>query len=127
MGAHGDTAAHMGHDEAQGVIGETVFGGVALGNGLLVEGVEEGTAGEVRTAGELGQVGHFVNDRGVYHIGGLTQLLANFRSQDATQVAYMGAVGATAQILQHLFVDGIGAAQKGPHQATPAHNGVKFL
>ena len=39
----------------------------------------------------------------------------------------MGAVGTATQVFQHFFIDGICAAQKRPHQAAPAHDGVKFL
>ena len=125
MHAHGDAAAHMGHDETQRIIVQAVLCGVPLGDGLLIEGMEAGTAGEIRTAGEFGQLRHLVNNRRVDHIGRATDFRADFRSQNSAQVAHMGAVGAVAQILQHPLVDGVGAAQQGrtrPPRPTMASN-----
>ena len=127
MRADGDAAAHVGNDEVERVIGLSDVLGVALGDGLLVERVEDGAAREVRMAGQVRDVGHFVDHGRVNDERGLSDLLADLRGKDAAEVADVRAEAALAQVAQHLVVDGVGSAGDRMHQTAAADHGVEAL
>ena len=69
MGAYGYAAAHVGHDQIQSVIGNSLFLGVALCHGLLIQRVENADAGQFRQTGVAGHRSQLVHHHRVYNVG----------------------------------------------------------
>ena len=70
VSAHGHATAHVADDEVQGLIGLADLLGVALGHGLLVQGVENAAAGDEGVAGVAGQRRQFIHHGGIHDVGG---------------------------------------------------------
>lgn len=101
MSTHGHAAAHVADDEIQGLIGLADLLGVALGHGLLVQGVENAAAGDEGVAGVAGQRRQLIHHGGIHDVGGDVQRRADLTGQQAAQVAGMVAVGTLFQGVDH--------------------------
>ena len=86
MGAYGYAAAHVGHDQIQSVIGNSLFLGVALGHGLLIQRVENADAGQFRQTGVAGHRSELVHHHRVYYVGGNAQRSGDLIGQKSSQV-----------------------------------------
>lgn len=73
VSTHGHAAAHVADDEVQGLIGLADLLGVALGHGLLVQGVENAAAGDEGVAGVAGQRRQLIHHGGIHDVGGDVQ------------------------------------------------------
>ena len=123
VGADGAAAAHVADDKVQVLILPAVLLGIALGNGLLVQGVEDAGAMEQGMAGIAGHVGQLVHHHGVHNVGGDAQLVADLPGQQTAQVGGMLPLNAHGAVADQPVADGVGAAADGGQQTAPAGNG----
>ena len=127
VGTDGNAAAHVDDDKVQILVALAVLLGKAAGHGLLVQGVEDGAAGQLRHAGNAGLGGQFVNHHGVHDVAGHTQGIADLPGQDAAQVGGVLALDAGLQVSQQGVADGVGAAGNGLEQTAAADDDVQAL
>ena len=127
MGAHRDAAAHVDDDEVQVLVAGAVLLGIAAGHGLLVQGVEDGAAGQLGHTGQAGLVGQLIHHHRVHDVAGHAQLVPDLPGQDAAQVGGVLALHALYQVGQQGVADGIGAAGDGLEQAAAADDHVQAL
>ena len=127
MGAHGHAAAHVANDEVQLLILLAHFLGVALGHGLLVQGVELADALDQGMAGIAGNGLHLVHHGGVCDEGGHAQLVADLAGDEAAQVAGVLALYAGHAVSQQSVGGGVGAAADGLDQAAPGADAGELL
>ena len=127
VGTDGNAAAHVDDDKVQILVALAVLLGKAAGHGLLVQGVEDGAAGQFRHAGDAGLVGQLVDNDGVNDVAGDAQAVADLAGQDAAQVGSVLALDAGLQVSQQSVADGVGAAGDGLEQAAAADDDVQAL
>ena len=124
MGAHADAAAHMAHDQIQIFIGFAYLFGVALGHGLLVQGVEHALADDQRMAGIAGHIAKLIHHRRINNERGNADLIADLPGNQAAQIAGMLSGNAFDTVFQQRIGGGIGAAVDGLDQTAAAADGV---
>ncbi len=127
VGTDGNAAAHVDDDKVQILVALAVLLGKAAGHGLLVQGVEDGAAGQFRHAGDAGLVCQLVDNDGVNDVAGDAQAVADLAGQDAAQVGSVLALDTGLQVSQQSVADGVGAAGDGLEQAAAADDDVQAL
>ena len=127
MGTHGHAAAHMAHDQIQILVLLTHFLGVALGDGLLVQGVELADTGDQGMAGIAGNGLHLVHHGGIRDKGGHAQLVADLPGDKAAQIAGVLTLHTGHAVGQQGIGGGVGAATNGLYKAAPGADGGELL
>ena len=127
MGAYGHTAAHVADDEVQVLILLAHLLGVALGHGLLVQGVELADPLDQGMAGIAGNGLQLVHHGGVGNEGGDAQLVADLPGDEAAQIAGVLTLDACYAVGQQGIGGGVGAATNGLYQAAPGADGGELL
>ena len=113
----------MDHDEVQIFVLHALLGRIRLGDGFLVERVEDGDALEERMAGYAGQVAELVDHHRIGDEGTAADLLGDGVGQDAAQVAGVLSVIAGTQVGQHAVIDLVHAGRNGAQQVAAAYDG----
>ena len=127
MGTHRHAAAHMADDEIQLLVLLAHLLGIALGHGLLVQGVELADSLDQGMAGIAGNGLHLVHHGGIGNEGGDAQLVADLPGDETAQVAGMLTLDACYAIGQQGIGGGVGAATNGLYKAAPGADGRELL
>ena len=123
VGADGNAAAHVADDEVQLLIFLALLLGKALGNGLLVQGVENADTLEQGMTGIARHISHLIDDHGVNDVGGDAQLVADLAGDQTAQVGGVLSLHADGAVLDHVVVDGVCTAADGTQQTAAAGDG----
>ena len=123
VGTDGNAAAHVADDEVQLLIFLALLLGKALGHGLLVQSVENADALEQRMTGIARHISHLIDDHRVNDVGGDAQLVADLAGDQTAQVGGVLPLHADGAVLDHVVVDGVGAAADGTQQTAAAGDG----
>ena len=113
MSANGNAAAHMYHDQIQGIVSHSLFLCVAFCDRLLVQCVEHAGAGKLRNTGISCDGHEFVNHHGIHDIGGDSDGIADFPGKDTAKIGSVLPLLTDLEILQKLVADCVGAAGNG--------------
>ena len=125
VGADRDAAAHVDDDQVQILVAGAVLLGVAAGHRLLVQGMEDGAAGQFGHTGQPGLVGQLIHHDGVDDVAGLAQRVPDLPGQDAAQVGGVLALHPLLKVGQQSVADSVGAAVDGLEQAAPPDDDVE--
>ena len=123
MSANADAAAHVAHQQVQILVLLAHFLGVALGNGLLVQSVEGGAAGDNGMTGIACHGRELIHHRRIHDKGGDAQLIADLAGNEAAQIAGVLTADAGSSVSHQLIGGGVRAAAQGSNQTTASGNG----
>ena len=94
--------------------------GGQAGRILVVQGVEDAAAPDVRDAAEPGPIVELVHDDGIDDEGGEAQRTGDLVGDQAAQVRGVLPLDALIEILEHPVVDPVNAARDGDEKPPPA-------
>ena len=127
MSAHGHTAAHVADDQVQILILFAHFLGVALGNGLLIQGVELAHAEDRGITGIARHIAHLIHNGGIGNERGDAQLVTDLLGDQAAQIAGVLTLYACDAVGQQGVGGGIGTAADGLDQTAASGNSIQLL
>ena len=123
MCGYRDTAAEMGYYEVERSVVLTLFSGVELGDGFLVQCMEYGYSGKHRMSAYAGDVAELVNYHGIRdECPGPVYPGSQFCRKDTAQVAGMLPITGGAEVVQHPGIDFIDTGRYGPEQTSASYD-----
>ena len=126
MDADGYAATQVADNQIQLFVARMMLGGIATGNGALVQCMPDSDAGHKGRAGDAGYLVQLIHNTGVGNeCTAARKQRGQFGSYEASQIAGMGAHG-MKNIIQHGVIHLIYAARYGLQQSAAPHYGVKL-
>ena len=123
VGSYGDSAAEMSDDEVEVSIGTAGLAGIELGDGLVVQRVENRNLREERMTADAGYVRELVHHDGIGDEGPAALCRScNPLGQDTAEVAGMLAVAGRGQVRGHSVIDFIYTGGYGTEQTAAAYD-----
>ena len=126
MNADGYAAAQMADNQVEFFVARIMLGGIAAGNGTLIQRMPDGDTGHKGGTCDAGYLVQLVHNAGVGNEGTAAgKQRGKLGSYEASQVAGVGAHG-MKNIVQHGIIHLVYAARYGFQQSAAPHYGVKL-